>query len=142
MKKIFHSSDIDRFNRIYNLLGFQEEKRKKLPFSKLSVVTYKKEREVPNYKVLKAKYEPFSTIPFFFVILFVAIAVALATAYLIINFTMKDANKDVYFFSLMLPTSLFTLLAAGVSFYRYFVELKNVERLASVLLLEKEVNKL
>lgn len=141
MNKIFNTSEIDDYRKIFDLLGLKETRRKSIPLSHMSLVTYEKEKDVPNYEALKDRYMPRSTIPFFVVIILVIIVIALATAYLIINFTTKGEVKLVYFFSLMMPTSLLTLLATGISFYRYFVELKNVERRAAVLLLEKEVNK-
>ena len=139
MKKIFITQDIDTYNKIFNLLGYDETKRKNIPLSKLSLVTYKKEREVKNYVTLKDRYMPHSTLPFFCVIFFVVIAIALATTYLILNIVNKELDKLFYFYTLMLPTSISTLIATGISFYRYFVELKNIEKMAAIPLLKKEV---
>ena len=82
---------------------------------------------------------PKSTIPFFFVILFAVLAFGCATTFLIINFVNKEVDKLLYFYILMLPTFAFTLTATGISFYRYFVELKNIEKKTAIPLLEKEV---
>ena len=139
MKKIFITEDLDTYNKIFNLLGYNETKRKNIPLSKLSLVTYKKEREVKNYVTLKDRYMPHSTLPFFCVIFFVVIAIALATTYLILNIVNKELDKLFYFYTLMLPTSISTLIATGISFYRYFVELKNIEKMAAIPLLKKEV---
>lgn len=141
MKKIFITQDIDTYNKIFNLLGYNETKRKNIPLSKLSLVTYKKEREVKNYVILKDRYMPHSTLPFFCVIFFVVIAIALATTYLILNIVNKDLDKLFYFYSLMLPTSISTLIATAISFYRYFVELRNIEKMAAIPLLKKEIEK-
>ena len=82
---------------------------------------------------------PHSTIPFFMVILFVILAISLATTYLILNIVNKDLDKLFYFYTLMLPTSICTIIATAISFYRYFVELKNIEKMAAIPLLKKEV---
>ena len=84
---------------------------------------------------------PHSTLPFFCVIFFVVIAIALATTYLILNIVNKELDKLFYFYTLMLPTSISTLIATAISFYRYFVELKNIEKMAAIPLLKKEVEK-
>lgn len=141
MKKFFANPDIDNYSKIYTLLGYKEIKRKKTPFKNLSLVTYKKEKDIPNYKILKDRYAPYGTIPFFFVILCAVVAFILATIFLVMTFTSKEDDKLLYFFSFMLPTFFFVLLATGISFYRYFVELKNIERVVAIPLLEKEVNK-
>ena len=140
MKKLFPSNDVNKYSEIYSLLGYKEVKRTRSVFPKLDVVTYEKERDVANYNVLKDKYAPHSIIPFFFVILFVAIAIACATAYLIINFISKEIDKVPYFFMFMLPTSISTLIATAICFIRYFTELKNIQKIASIPLLKKEVN--
>ena len=141
MKKIFATQDLELYNKSFNLLGFEVVKTRNIPLSKLSLVTYKKEREVKNYPALKDRYMPHSTIPFFCVVFFVIAAVALATTYLILNIVNKDIDKLFYFYTLMLPTSLSTLIATAISFYRYFTELKNIEKLAAIPLLKKEVMK-
>ena len=139
MKKLFVNSDIDSYSKIFTLLGYKEETRKKTFFKNISLVTYKKEKEVKDFKSLKDRYAPRSTVPFFFVILCAIIAVGFATAFLVINIVNKDIDKLYYFYLLMLPTFFFTLLATGLSFYRYINELKNVEKVAATRLLEKEV---
>ena len=139
MKKLYVTSDVDKFSKIHSLLGYKEVKRKKSVFKNTSFVTYEKVKEVPNYKVLKDKYAPYSTVPFFFVILLAALAVSCATTFLILNIVFKDLDKLLYFYLLMLPTFLFTISATGLSFYRYFIELKNIQRVAAIPLLEKEV---
>ena len=139
MKKLFKNTDIENYSKIYNFLGFKEVKRSKTLFLDTSLVTYEKEREVKNYQVLRDKYAPHSTVPFFFVVFFVVIAISLATAYLIVNLVNKDIDKMFYFYTLMLPTSIATLIATGISFYRYFNELKNMEKVVAIPLLKKEV---
>ncbi|MCR4880083.1 MAG: hypothetical protein K5906_03915 [Bacilli bacterium] len=141
MKKIFLSNDVDKYSKIYSLLGYKEVNRRNSIFKKHSIVTYQKEKEVTNFAYLRERYAPKQAIPFFFVILLIVIAVALATTYLIITITNPDADRLFYFYVLMLPTFFFTLLATGVSFYRYIAELKNIERIAAIPLLEKEINK-
>ena len=141
MVKLFRNSDIEAFTPIMKLLGYKETKRSKTIFKDTSLVTYKVEKEVKNQSLLKGKYMPYSTIPFFFVILFAIFAIALATAFLIITITNKDADKLFYFFTLMLPTFLCTLIATGLSMCRYFLELKNIQRMADVTLLKKELEK-
>lgn len=139
MKKLFATSDIDTYNKILDLLGYKETKRESIPLSKISIVTYKKEKEVDNYLSLKDRYMPLSTIPFFMVVFFVIVAVTLATTFLILNLVDKELDKLFYFYTLMLPTSISTLVATGISYYRYFVELKNIERVSAIPLLKKEI---
>ena len=139
MNKLYLNTDVDQFSLIHSLLGYKEISRKKTIFKNTLLVTYEKEREVKNYKVLKDKYAPYSTIPFFFVILFAILAVSCATAFLIINIVNKEIDKLLYFYLLMLPTFFFTVTATGISFYRYFIELKNIQRVAAIPLLKKEV---
>lgn len=139
MKKLYLNNDIDRFSEIHLLLGYKEVNRKKTIFKNTSLVTYQKERDIKNYKVLKDKYAPYSVVPFFFTILLAALAVSCATAFLIINIVNKNVDKLLYFYLLMLPTFFFTVAATGLSFYRYFVELKNIQRVVAIPLLKKEV---
>ena len=141
MKKLFLEADIDKYNKIMLLLGLKETKRKKTLFKNTYLLTYKKEKEINNFDALKERYMPSSVIPFFFVILLAIIAVAFATTFLILNIVNKDLDKLLYFFLLMIPTFLATLGATGVSIYRYFSELKNIEKIAAIPLLEKEVSK-
>ena len=142
MKKLFNSTDIDKYSKIYTLLGYKEVKRSSTPFKGISLVSYQKERDIPHFKSLKDRYAPYGTIPFVFVIFSAAIAIILATVFLIFNFKGDDGNKLTYFFMFMLPAFFFILLATGISFYRYFTEMKNMERVVAIPLLEKEVNKL
>ena len=142
MKKLFNNTDIDKYSKIYSLLGYKETKRMNTPFKGISLVSYQKEKDIPNFKSLKDRYAPYGTIPFIFVIFSAAIAIILATLFLIFNFKGEEGDKLTYFFMFMLPAFFFILLATGISFYRYFIELKNMERVVATPLLEKEVNKL
>lgn len=139
MNKLYVNSDIDRFSEIQLLLGYKEVSRKKTIFKNISLVTYEKIKDVKNYKALKDKYAPYSAVPFFFVILLAVLAVSCATAFLIINIVNKEVDKLLYFYMLMLPTFFFTISATGLSFYRYFIELKNIQRVTAIPLLKKEV---
>ena len=141
MNKILITDDLETYNKIFNLLGYEENKRRHIPLSKLSLVSYKKVKEVKNYVALKDRYMPRSTLPFSLVVLFIIIAVSLATTYLILNIVNEELDKLFYFYTLMLPTSISTLIATAISFYRYFVELKNIEKMAAIPLLRKEVEK-
>ncbi len=139
MRKYFLTKDLNYYVKIYTLLGYQEVQRKPTLSKSVTRVTFRKDKEIDNFAYLKARYAPKTVIPFFFVILFIVLAVALATTFLVISIVNKDADRLFYFCVLMLPTFLCTLLATGISFQRYLAELKNIERIAAIPLLEKEV---
>lgn len=141
MKKFVKNSEIDIFNKLVELLGYQKINVKKVPFEELSLVSYKEERNDDDLSLLRHEYLPMSTPPFILVVISIIFAIGLATTFLLINILNKDIDKLLYFFILMLPAFIFMLLATFISFRRYFATLKNIERYAYIPHLEKKISK-
>ena len=141
MKKYILTKNVNEFNEIITILGYEQVTRKKTIFKSIESVSYKKVNNSIN-KMVVDKYMIRSEIPFFYIILSTVIAVLLASTYLILNFTLKDNfDKLSYFFILMLPAFIMILLATSLSFLRYFNELRNLNSLAAKEVIKREVNK-
>ena len=141
MKKFVKNTEIELFDKLMNALAYKKLNEKKIPFENLSLITYQSEKEDNETISLRHEYLPMSTPPFSLVILFIVLALALATSFLVLNIINKEIDKMMYFFILMLPAFIFMLLATFISFRRYFATLKNIERFAYIPTIEKKMNK-
>lgn len=141
MIKYIKDSEIDIYIKLMNALYYKEVKRNKVPFEELTRVKFKSEKNDEEITSLRRSYLPLSTPPFFLVILFVVLAIIFATAFLILNIANLDINQMLFFFVLMIPAFIFMLSATFISFRRYFATLKNIERFAYIVTLEKKMNK-
>lgn len=135
MRRLFLDVEIDSYNELLTLQGYEETKRKRSLIKGYSYVYYEKKKEVdPRYNQYVIK----SSIPTLYMIIPLVIAFILATTFLILNFTLKDFDKLLFFFSLMLPAFLFVLTATLLSIFKYFNNVHNIDMAAKIMLLKKE----
>ena len=143
MTKLFLTEEKDRYDEIVLLLGYKKEKEKKSLIPGYTSIKYSKSKNIKVKDATISNYMPKSHIPFFFVILVIALAFILATTFLILILVNKDSSdRLVLFFSLMLPAFLCLLTATGLTFLRYYVTLRNLRCLASKALIVKEIENL
>lgn len=142
MKRIFLTNEADAYIEIINLLGYKTKSNKKSLIKGFSVSSFEKVDNSPLSDEFIKQYMPKSIYPLFYSIVLVIIAILLATAFLVLNFTViNDYNRLIYFFSLMVPTFLLIMGATILSFFRYFNTLRNIRCLASKALILKEKEK-
>lgn len=135
MKLYIADTDITSYNEVIKFQGYEEIKRKKSLIKGYSYVFYEKKMDVnPIYEQYKFK----NAVPTIYMIICLAIAFILATTFLILNFTLPNFDKLLYFFILMLPAFLFLLVGTLFSLFKYFNNIHNLDTLSKIMLAKKE----
>jgi len=114
----------------HNLLGYQLEEEKNLPFSGLKLVF---SREKSDEKVVKVEmeYRLYPFLNFIPVIIGCLIILVLATLFFVFSMTNTEARLT-YFFSFMIPAFCILPFMAVYTYFRFSFDAKNIRVLTSL----------